>query len=265
MTKQNEIKLKEQLSESLSKSGFTGIPFDVVSFTELDVVDRTREHIEKANELFFQFLLLADNIMFDRSGTMTDQFKNMEQLSDEFLSRFENLASDANDLSKGSHVTAGDTFKASNGTVSIYKHDDKLWWSGVPTNKFIDDDNPPDIFSDKSHRRFVEGIEKGVFQYPDLYLWHIPKSIGKSTWVAYDERGFLISGGIVYPEYEGLVKELLVNSDEIIGMSHGIKLDTIKRHPKLKHVIDEYNSFEFSFLPQKNAANKLTSFTLGDF
>jgi len=262
MTNTKEVALKEQLSETLLKPGFGGIPFGVTSFSELDAVERTKEHVEKANELFFDFLLLADNIMFDSDSTMEDQFNNMSQLSDEFLVRFEQLASDASALDKSSGVDLGNSFKASSGAVTVYKHNDKLWWSGVPTNKFIDDDVPADIFSEKSHRRFVKGIEDGIFAYPDLYLWHIPKTIGKSTWVAYDDRGFLCAGGIIFPQYEGLVKELLLNTDEPIGMSHGIRLDTIKRHPTLKHVIDEYNSFEFSFLPQKNAANKLTSFTV---
>lgn len=262
MTKENDVKLKDGFSETLLKPGFAGIPFGVTSFSELDSVEQTKEHVEKANELFFSFLHLADNIMFESMTSMDDQLKQMSQLSDEFLTRFEKLASDARDLDKESHGTTSDSFKCSNGSVSLYKHQNQLWWAGVPTNKFIDDDNPPDIFSDKSHRRFVKGLEDGIFLYPDLYLWHIPKTIGKSSWVAYDERGFLLSGGIVLPEYESLVKELIMNTEEPIGMSHGIHKTTIKRHPTLKHVIDEYNSFEVSFLPQKNAANKLTSFTV---
>lgn len=257
MTKEIEVKLKEQLSDGLIKSPFS-VPWGVTSFAELDEAQRSQELMKQSAELFTQFMLLADNVMFESFMPMDEQFKQLKELSGEFLNRFEDIATDAQ-KSQGSILN---DFKCSNGAVSLYKHNDQLWWAGVPTNKFIDDDSPADIFSDASHRRFEKGLDNGDFPYPDLYLWHIPKTIGKSTFIAYDERGFLIAGGTILPQYEALVKELITNSDEPIGMSHGIHKSTIRRHPTLKHVIDEYNSFEFSFLPVSSAANKLTTFTV---
>lgn len=134
-----------------------------------------------------------------------------------------------------------------------------MYWGGVPTNKFQDRDNPPDIFCDAAHRKFVKAVSQ-TQQYPDLYIWHIPKAVGKAKWVDYDERGFLVASGIIYPEYEELVQSIVKNAKGPLGMSHGVNAGAYKRDANEPNVIVEYFSHEFSLLPLSEAANLLTAF-----
>lgn len=230
----------EKREEKVVEKGLGYVPYNVYSFDELDAAETACEIKEEYQELFYQFVQIADNIMWERPDNFEDYLLN---LTKDFGNRLMSIK-----------LMAGQMLKS--GSVSLFKSNDQLQWIGVPTNKF--QDREKDILSDAAHRKFVKMLKSGEAKMPDLYPWHTGK-IGETTWVDYDERGFLVAGGHILKEYENFAIQLLMNTDEPMGMSHGMWSTDIKRDTD--GTIIEYKSFEFSFLPQSKAANLLTSFT----
>lgn len=141
------------------------------------------------------------------------------------------------------------------------KDSGRMMWLARYSNNFLDNDNPPDIISERSHRRFVEMVDKGVYPYPDLWLWHQKEwSIGKAVWCAYDDSGFAVAAGYIYPDCEQVVDELSQLKD--VSLSHGMPASTVVRDDEDERVIVEHQTKEISVLPLWAAANKLTSFEL---
>ena len=76
------------------------------------------------------------------------------------------------------------------------KETGKWRWLARYSNNFLDRDNPPEIISSDSHRRFVELVDKGLAPLPDAWLWHIKSwKLGTATWIAYDDSGFSLAAG----------------------------------------------------------------------
>lgn len=144
--------------------------------------------------------------------------------------------------------------------IMFWKERDGSWmWMARYSNNFIDDDNPPDIISERSHRRFVEMVDKGVYPYPELWLWHNKEwNIGKAVWCAYDDSGFAIAAGYSNPGCEPVFEKLSKLKD--VGLSHGMPIASIQRDPTDNRVIVEHQTKEISVLPLYAAANMLTSF-----
>lgn len=141
------------------------------------------------------------------------------------------------------------------------KGDEVLRWYGVPTNKFADRDG--DIFTSYAHENFVSAVDAGIERFPELWIWHIEIPIGVTDWMAYDERGFLLASGYIFPEYEKLI--LAIVNDHVerkvpLGMSHGVPTGKYRRDKVNEKVITVYFSKEFSLLPLQDAANLLTYF-----
>lgn len=215
------------------------VPYGVYSFKDLDNVHAAYEFREELREMYYDFVVIGDNILNDYPNEAGERLLTLVK---EFNAR---LTLMQRELVSGSVAL----FKS--------KEDDCLYWVGVPTNKFQDREG--DIFSDVSHRKLVKSLDDGIFEYPDLYIWHQKPAVGKATWVDYDERGFLVAGGKIHKDYEDLVINLLANSTEPLGMSQGIYRKDIKVDSD--GTIVEYKPFEFTFLPHKNACNLLTAFT----
>lgn len=143
----------------------------------------------------------------------------------------------------------------------LYKERGRLKWVGIYSNNFIDRDRPPDIISKESHRRFVRMVDKGVYDPPELWLFHLPQyKFGQAEWVAYDESGFALAGGTIDPNpaAEKLAEVLAERHD--VAMSHSMPLRTIRRHDKDRRVIVEHQSIEVTALPDWAAASQLTGF-----
>ena len=215
------------------------VPYGVYSFSDLDSVHAAYEFREELQEMYYDFVVIGDNILQDFPDEAGER---LLKLVKEFNAR---LTLMQRELVSGS--------------VALFKSvdDETLYWVGVPTNKFQDREN--DIFSDISHRKLVKSLDEGKAEYPDLYIWHQKPAVGKATWVDYDERGFLVAGGTIHKDYEDLVINLLANTKEPLGMSQGIYRKDVKWDSS--GTIIEYTPFEFTFLPHKNACNLLTAFT----
>lgn len=133
-----------------------------------------------------------------------------------------------------------------------------LRWIAAWSSNYLDDDIPPDIISEQSHKDFIERVEKGLAQYPELWHWHTEGTKwGITDWLAYDEDcGIVWASGTID---EGHEKEALalIKSKIELGVSHGMK--DIVRSPVDKKVIAQHTTYEISDLPLRWAANKMTA------
>jgi len=152
----------------------------------------------------------------------------------------------------------------------LFKDHDGAWWLlGIVTNNRLD--RQVEIITSSAHRAFVKAMEDGSYEkamghkYPEFWVRHIPVPVGDAKMVAYDERGFLITAikqraGEFYTKvFEGLAK-----AKEVLGMSHGMPIEFLKKEKgdgDITYIV-QYLSKEFSALPLANAANLLTSSTL---
>lgn len=236
LKQRNELRKEADVTDK----ALSYVPFNVYSFREYEMMDKLDDIRREYNSAFQIFMQLADNIMYERPDNHVDLMLNL-------LKDFSNRLVDIK-LSEGRVLKSG--------SIALFKSNDQLQWVGVPTNKFIDREN--DILSDAAHKRFVKMLKDGEAPMPSLYPWHVGE-VGKATWVDYDDRGFLVAGGYILKEWENFVINLVMNTDEPLGMSHGMYTKDIKRDAD--GTIVEYKSFEFTFLPESKAANLLTSFT----
>jgi hypothetical protein len=134
-----------------------------------------------------------------------------------------------------------------------------MMWIARYSNNFRDNDNPPEIISAASHKRFADRVDKGLSQLPELWLWHRPEwRFGKAVSVAYDDAGFAIALGKVDKDKEWLAEQ--VNKQNDVAVSHGMPKWSIVRDTDDPTVIVEHETVEISPLPRWAAANKLTGF-----
>lgn len=147
------------------------------------------------------------------------------------------------------------------GSVMIWKQDDGTWrWFGTYSNKFRDDDYPErEIIAEKAHQKFIDRVRSGELGYPDLYVWHIPVSVGKADLLAYDSSGFSVVSGTFTNDKVALA---LTKTNKDLAMSHGMPTEFIVREKDDPTVITEYVSTEVSVLPRYAAANKMTDFRI---
>lgn len=132
-------------------------------------------------------------------------------------------------------------------------------WVARYSNNFRDRSNPPEIISEKSHKRFVDLVEKGLAPMPELWLWHTPDlCIGKADWVGYDDSGFALAAGSIRKEFSDVAEWLMTRKDVLL--SHGMPKRTVARDPNEPSVIVEHETKEISILPDFAAANLITGF-----
>lgn len=142
---------------------------------------------------------------------------------------------------------------------------DALRWIAVYSSNFIDRDIPPDIISAASHKRFVDMVDKGIADPPELWLFHLKcYKFGQADWVAYDDAGFAIAGGSIDKNRESEALAVTLSKLPNVAMSHSMPLSTIRRNTKDRRVIDEHNTIEITVLPEDTAASYplITSFEL---
>jgi len=129
-------------------------------------------------------------------------------------------------------------------------------WLGIPSNKWRDRDNPPQIIEEAAHKEFTDYLDN-TKEYPVLLSWHTPGTrIGVADFADYS-NGFLIMGGPIdkdkYAEAEKLAEKC---QKEDIGMSHGF---VYSYSDKEQEIIGKYRTWEVSHLPLAKAANVWTA------
>jgi len=257
-------------------------PWGVTSFADLKKANLARNSKTDMYNTLIMFAEMAERVIsgdyYDKEGEEQDMYTKLSMLGEEFVSevalaksrlekdfkapvdenQFEDLFKETGDVSEAVVI---------NNSVALYKNaKNELIWAGIHTNKFKDRDG--DIISDQAHRDFVKKVYDGEYPFPELWVWHIPKAVGETNWLAYDERGFLLSGGKVFKEFEDLVTTLVENNADVglgMGMSHGMPINTVEFEDNLNDkgvkVIKQYKSVEISMLPIEHASNLLTDFS----
>lgn len=163
-----------------------------------------------------------------------------------------------------------------------------IWhWMGIASNNWLD--KHFEWISAKAHQSFVDKIDSGEFSIlikeswlvdvpgkfgqmfkeiaergtPDLWYWHLPVPIGYADLVAYDQRGYIVASGQQKEGdfYSGVFKSLS-ETDVLHGMSHGMPTTFVERDIENKRIIGEYLSTEFTALPNDEAANWGTAFSV---
>jgi hypothetical protein len=127
------------------------------------------------------------------------------------------------------------------------------------SNHFRDQDYPPEIISAQAHKEFIDRVEKGIDQYPELWHWHTPGTKwGVADWLCFTDEGFALASGYVLPGHEKEAE--LLSEMNGIRTSHGMPMSSIKYADDDGSIITRYTSTEISDLPAKCAANMLTDF-----
>jgi hypothetical protein len=273
MTEEIETTIEEDVKEDKpnSKMGIdvggvitSIVPYDATSFEDVDEFMKAETVRERMGEVTRQFETITHNIMWsdkdiDKVAAMKTLVVELEKRLGEAIDLGGNTIWDAvkNVFRKKKTPTEP---KTKNG-LFVWKDGDRYRWFAVYSNKYRDDDNPPEILSEKSHLEFVDMVDKGEVPYPELWHWHIPGTRwGVSDWIAYDtDFGFSLASGYVDKDHEEEAKSI-AELDEPLGVSHGLKV--LKRNEKDETIIEGYISEEISDLPIEAAANKLTGFSL---
>jgi hypothetical protein len=145
----------------------------------------------------------------------------------------------------------------------VYKEADGGYrWLAIYSNKFRDRDNPPEIISEASHRRFTKMVNSGELPFPELWLWHVKGSRwGEADFVGYDDNGFAVAVGTVDKGKEW-VADTLMGFDGGLLTSHGMPPESIQRDPQDPTIFLEHTTKEISPLPANVAANEFTGFSI---
>jgi len=142
----------------------------------------------------------------------------------------------------------------------LNKETNQYHWFAAYSNCYRDQDNPPEIISEASHKSNDAAINKGEWPYPELWLWHIPYRVGQANWHAFDQKtGFAMAAGTVDKGQEWVAEGLIKAGWD--GVSHGMPGPEIKRDPEDRTVFIRHRTKEISPLPREVAANKL-AFTI---
>jgi len=251
------------------------VPWNVTTFEELDQAEAAHEIAEHVVDLTWNFQDLVWNTM--NSEQVIDKAAAIRLLADEYANRISSMDSSEKmvkqDLKQLNGSVVNKLIKATKKAfgietksyVAIYKDRGGIYrWVGQYSNCYRDDDRPPEIVSEKSHKGFVKLVDEGLAAKPTLWIWHTKQlEIGQSDWVLYDDSGFALAGGHFYDSVdEELIKGLSKLDD--MAMSHGMPKWSIGRDEKDKSVITQHITEEISLLPGWAAANKRTGFVILD-
>jgi len=238
------------------------------SFAELRDAEEARDAAYKAQDLTWQFSDLLSNIM---RSDIEDKSAAIRSLTDEYLVLLEGLPKSKSlwdhvkELFNKDKPTKEEVEEAK-GVVkevkeesphpfTVWKEKDGYRWLAVYSNKWRDEDNPPEILASAAHKEFEEAVDKGDWPYPEVWLWHIPGTrFGVADLVTYDDSGFALSSGLVDKGQEHLAEALMKEDD--LATSHGMPVKEIERDKEDSTIITRYRSIEISPLPREAAANK---------
>ncbi len=261
------------------------IPGGVYTFDDADAYRSAMAKEDALMELTANYFMLTENVVFSNHGdrvglmkTLSTQYVDRlqvilgkasdspaelpeedEEEEDEFKSgpmqKFFSMVSKALGLREKQSVGLGSD-------MLIYKDKGGTYrWLARYSNKYRDQDYPPEIISSESHRKFTEKATRGEVPLPELWLWHVKEwAFGQSEWVAYDEDGFAVAGGYIYDDPASLALAKSISKMGDVLVSHGMPRRSIVRDEADPTTIKEHETIEISPLPGWAAANKFTGF-----
>lgn len=143
----------------------------------------------------------------------------------------------------------------------IWKDKGSYRWLAIYSNRYRDEDWPPEILSSSAHLDFVRAVDSGEWSMPELRLWHVKGTrCGAADWIGYDDSGFSLASGLFDPERQAVAERLAQRDDLLV--SHGMPVKEILRDAEDPTVILRYRSEEISVLPAWAAANPYTGFRI---
>lgn len=230
--------------------------FGVTSFSELEDLQESQIAAKRVHELGEMFQYIAGNIMADPE--IDNKASALSALVNEYATRLDTLEGAQTKESDKPESLPAEPANA----FTVWKEASGAWrWLAIYSNKFRDADNPPEIISEKSHKTFVDMVDKGLVPYPELWHWHIPGSRwGVADWLEYAD-GFALASGTVDAGHEKEAANLAA-STVALRVSHGMPEKFIWRNAADPSVIDFHITKEISPLPSPAAANPLTGFEL---
>lgn len=242
-----------------------------VTFDELDDAEAGFEVAQDISKKIEQFHMLVDNTMWDEE--INDKGGHIQELAGELSARIAEGPEEQKEADRGymrpfikllkkALGLQEDEHNHDKSMIMFVKNSNGEWaWFTRYSNKWRDKDNPPEIISEESHNRFNELVKSNQAPYPELWLWHVKGTAwGKAKWVGYDNQGFALAAGYIYPEFYE-VAELFKDKKDIL-VSHGMPPTSIKRDADDQSIIIEHETREISPLPRWAAANKMTSFVI---
>jgi hypothetical protein len=258
--------LKEKCGEMATMVSY--IPGTAVSFAEVEEYLKSAEVTDRVKELTRQFQTISSNIMWspdleDKPGALRALVDELDTLLTEAVNKEAGLLGKAKEkvlkaLGLQPKMVAVEASKA---RLMVWKENGQYRWLAVYSNKYRDEDNPPEILSAQAHKEFVAAVDSGQALYPELWHYHVPGTRwGVSDFVAFDEgSGFSLASGTVDKGHE-TEAEVMAELDHPLAVSHG--LEVLERDSKDTTVIEKYRTVEISDLPLAAAANKLTGFSI---
>ena len=245
------------------------IPWGATTFDEVEEYTKSQVVGERTGELTRIFQDLVDNIMFD--DEIEDKGPAITALTKEFTGRIADVVAAGGE---GIGIVSGvlqffkdrlpkkEEKKPPENGLMIWKEGDRYRWVSIYTNKFRDEDVPPEILSEAAHERFMKEVEAGEQPYPELWHWHTPGTrYGVADLLHFNkDTGFMVASGWVDSGHEKEAETIMALDD--IKTSHGMPEEFIKRNDKDKTIITNYVSREISDLPARYAANQLTGFSI---
>jgi hypothetical protein len=247
----------------------------VASAMIYNIMDYSPDKIPTARKMLTEYFDMANAVLDEHDATKSETKEQRQSLVDKakkFISEFKEKAKAKKKVADEEDKPADEEEdkkklpwmkkELSGSGIMVFKDaNGKLRWFASYSNNFRDSDNPAEIISKESHQNFVDMVDKGLADYPEVWHWHTPGSAwGKADWVAFDdENGISMASGTVY---EGHEKEAIAiaEMDEPLAVSHGMPKPSIARSSEDPTVITRHITKEISDLPLWAAANKLTSF-----
>jgi hypothetical protein len=134
-------------------------------------------------------------------------------------------------------------------------------WFSVYSNNYRDDDTPPEIITEASHKTFVKAVDEGVFPMPELWIWHYDHPVGDADWLDFTSGGLALASGTFRKGYEETAEKLAKYPEPLLT-SHGMPTQYLVRDQDDPSIIWFHVTKEISPLPAWAAANKLTGFVV---
>jgi hypothetical protein len=265
-----EVKEAEKKDWETGAELVSYIPGNAVSFEAVEEYLVSEEVTERVKELTRQFQRLAENIMW--ASDVTDKPAQLRLLVDELDTRLTEAVQKKagtgflNDAKSKLQKALGITPKMKSverekSRFMLWKEGGRYRWLAVYSNKYRDEDNPPEILSAQAHKEFVSAVDGGQAPFPELWHYHVPGTRwGVSDFVAFDEAtGFSLASGTIDKGHEPEAEAVMAFTDPL-AVSHG--LEVLDRDTKDASIIEKYRTVEISELPLSAAANKLTGFSI---
>jgi hypothetical protein len=140
---------------------------------------------------------------------------------------------------------------------NVFKGNDGKWyWIAKYTNAYQDKEG--EIFTEKAHEEYIQRMDMGLVDKPELWVWHTKGTKHGKADTVFGVGRIMVAFGHFddTPEAQKAIKYYQKNADKI-KLSHGAIAPKWAIHDGL---IESYNTFEISTLPNGAESNPYTSY-----